>query len=100
VAAADVEWDDDTISDGDVPHLRPGLLDDSHGLVAEDVALAHEGAHHFVEMEVGAADSGGRDPDDHVLRLADVRIGNVLDPDIALAVPGESAHEASSPPLG
>jgi hypothetical protein len=43
-------------------------------------------------MKVGAADPGGGDPADDVVGLADARVGDILDPDIALAVPGDCFH--------
>ena len=72
----------------------PGLLDDAHRLVAEHVAGVEVRRHHLVEVEVRAAHAGGGDPDDHVVGLADARVGNLVDPDIALALPGECLHYA------
>ena len=72
--------------------LGADLLDDPHRLVAEDVALAHERAEDLVEVQVGTADAGRRDADDRVGRLLDGRVGDGVDADVALAVPGDSSH--------
>jgi hypothetical protein len=60
--------------------------------VAEHVAGVEVRRHDLVEVEVRAAHAGGGDADDDVVRLADVRVGDLLDPDIALAVPGDCLH--------
>ena len=77
--------------------LRADLLDDAHRLVAEDVALVDERPHHLVEVEVGAADAGRRDPDDGVGRLLDRRVRDRVDPDVPLAVPGDRFHPIRLP---
>ena len=51
-----------------------------------------ERPHHLVEMEVGPADSARRDPDDGVGRLLDLRVGNRVDANVALAVPSDCSH--------
>ena len=81
----------------DVRDVGADLLDDPHRLVAEDVALAHERAEHLVQVQVGAADPGRRDPDDRVGRLLDRRVGDRVDPDVALAVPHHCLHELPPP---
>jgi hypothetical protein len=52
VPARDVEGDHDAVAGSDVRDLGAHFLDDAHGLVAEDVALAHERPHHLVEVQV------------------------------------------------
>ncbi len=42
-------------------HLRPDLLHDAHELVPHDVAALHPGHAAQVQVQVGAADGGGRD---------------------------------------
>ena len=96
-AAGDVERDHHAIALGDVGDLGADLLDDAHRLVAEDVALAHERAEDLVEVEVGAADAGRRDADDRVGRVLDARIGDGVDADVALPMPGDSFHALALP---
>ena len=66
VPARDVERDHDPVPGRDVLHLGADLLHDAHRLMAEDVAVAHEGAHHLVEVEVRAADRRGGHAHDRV----------------------------------
>jgi hypothetical protein len=68
------------------------LLDDADRLVAEDPPLlrpCHRPAH---EVEIGPADPSGRDPDDGVRRLADLGLGNVVQPNVADAVVHDRFH--------
>ena len=81
----------------DVGDLGADLLDDAHRLVAEDVALVHERAEHLVEVQVGAADAARGDADDRVGRLLDRRVGDRVDANVALAVPGDCLHRAPIP---
>jgi hypothetical protein len=43
-------------------------------------------------VEIRAAQARGGDANDYVVRLADARVGDLLDPDIALAVPGDGLN--------
>jgi hypothetical protein len=92
LAARDREGDDHAVADLHTRDAGADLLDDAHGLVAEDVALADERAEEFVEVQVGAADRCGRHADDGVRRFDDVRVRYVLDGDVALPLPGECLH--------
>jgi hypothetical protein len=56
VAAGDAEGHYHAVAGLDLLDLAPHFLDDPHRLVAEDVALAHERPHHFVQVKVGPAD--------------------------------------------
>ncbi len=94
-AAGDVEGDDDPVADVQVAGVRTHLLDDAHGLVAEDVAPLQEGAEHLVEMEVGSADGGRGHADDGVVGLLDHRVGDRLHRDGSLALPGQCSHQDS-----
>ena len=49
-AAGDLEGDDDAVPDPEVAGVRTDLLDDTHRLMAEDVAGVHERAEYFVEV--------------------------------------------------
>ena len=97
VPAGDVEGDDDAVARRYVLHVRPYLFDDAHGLVADDVALAHEGRELGVKVQVGAADGGGGYADDGVGGLLDDRVGDVVHPDVFLAVP-DYGLQGSLPP--
>jgi hypothetical protein len=97
VPAGDVERDDHAVARGDVRDLRPDGLDDTHRLVAEDVAGVDERAQHLVEVQVRAAQAGGRDADDRVGGLFDRRIGNRVDAHVVGPVPGECLHDEALP---
>ena len=92
VPAGDLERDGDAVADLQVAALRADLDDLAHVLVAEDVAVAHERGQRLVEVQVGAADVRRRDPDDRVGRGLDERVGHLLDPNVALPVPGHCLH--------
>ena len=91
-SAGDVEGDDHPVADLEFANVRAQLLDDAKRLVPEDVALAEERAEELVQVQIGAADPGGRDLDDHVGRLLEHRIGNRLDAHVTLPVPGQCPH--------
>jgi hypothetical protein len=95
VSAGDLERDDHAVARREVGDLGAYLLDYTHRLVAEDVALLHERRQNLVEVEVGAADRRGRDAYDRVVRLLDRRVGDFVYPDIPLAVPRQRLHSAS-----
>jgi hypothetical protein len=78
-----------------VHHVGADLLHAPHRLVAQDVALVHEGAHHLVEMQVRAADADGHDLDDRVGGMLDARVGHGVHADIALAVECHCLHRSS-----
>ena len=71
-------------------------LDDlAHEFVAEHVAGLH-GRHLAVhQVEVRAADGAGRHLDDDVAGILDLRIGNRVAADVALAVPAQCLHGGS-----
>jgi len=96
MSTADGERDHHAVADLEVADGRAHLLDDPHRLVPEDVAHAHEGAEHLVEVQVGAADRGARDPDDGVGRGLDPRVRHFPDLHVALPLPGQCLHLASS----
>ena len=68
-------------------------LDDlSHEFVAQDVALLHGRDVAVIKMQVGTADPGQGDLHDGVLGIAYLRIGDVIHPDIMLAMPAYCLH--------
>jgi len=84
VAAGDGGGHHDAVADVQVAHVAAQRLDDTHGLMAEDGALAHaaDGATH--EVQVGAADGRCGDADHRIgagqhLGLCDVVQAYVAD---------------------
>jgi hypothetical protein len=96
-AAGDLERNDHAVARGELGHARADLLDHAHRLVAQDRALLDEGAEHLVQVQVGAADRRGRHAHDRVRGLLDRRVGNVVDPHVALSVPSQSFHPPALP---
>ena len=99
VAAGDVERDHDAVADerGD---LRADLLDDPHRLVAEHVAGVQERRQHGVEVQVGSAQPGRGDADDDVGGVLDRGVRNLVDADVADALPCQCFHSRSLPGRG
>ena len=92
VPARDVERDDDPVARLHALDLAAHVRDDSHRLVPEDIALLHERGEHLVEVQVRAADPARGHLDDHVRRLLDRRIRDLVHPHVALAVPDDRLH--------
>ena len=92
VAAGDRERDDDAVADLEVVHAAADLDDLAHELVPEDVALLHRRDVAVVEVQVGAADRGRRDPHDRVAVVEDLRVGDVLDLDGVASRPDVRPH--------
>ena len=99
-AAADVERDDDPVADLQVEDVGTDLLDDAHRLVTDDVAGVHERRERLVEVQVRAAQPGGGDADDRVGGVDDRGVGDVLDADVARALPGHCLHVCMPPRSG
>jgi hypothetical protein len=76
-AAGDRKWDDHPISYLQLPDPGPSLHHFSHELVAENVALLHGRHVAVVEMQIGPANRGGRDPDDYILGVEYAGFGHV-----------------------
>jgi hypothetical protein len=76
----------------EVADVGADLLDHADGFVAEDLARLH--ARHGApdEVQVGAADRGGGDPNDGIGRLLDLRFGDGLEADISNVVPHDCLH--------
>ena len=81
LAAGDIERHQDVIADLQFLHLRADLLHHAGDLVAE--RHPHPGIRHgpIVQMQIGPADTGARDPDDGILRMQDLRHGFMIDAD-------------------
>ena len=76
-AAAYVERHHDPVASGQRLDSGPDLFDYAHVLVAEDDARLGGGPT-LIHVQVGAADATGGDPDDHVIRVLQLGIGNFL----------------------
>jgi hypothetical protein len=98
VATGDVEGNDDTVAGADVLDLGPDLLDDPHWLVPEDVAAIQKGAHHFVQVQVRAADRRGGDVHHGIGRLFDSGIRDLLHANVATPLPDECLHDPGGMP--
>ena len=72
--------------------INADLLDNPHGLVAEDVSRSQVGTEHRIEMEVGAANGRRRHANDRVGRFKDLRIRHRLDAKVLAALPCECTH--------
>ena len=92
VPAGDVERDDDPVADGQVGDVRTDFLDDAHGLVPEDVTGLQVRSEHAVQVQVRPADRGRGHLDDHVVGLLDLRVRNLFDPHVRVALPRQSFH--------
>ncbi len=96
LAARDGERHDDPVADLEPLHLGADLDDLAHRLVPEDLSLLHERAEvAIVEVQVRAADGSARDLDDQVLRVFELGLGNVLDPDVLRPMPHDRSHRGS-----
>ena len=92
VPAADVERDHHPIACREILDVASDFLDDTHGLVAEDVARAHERPEHLVQVKVGPTDVGARDPDDRIGRFLDHRVGHGVDGHLPPSLPRDCSH--------
>ncbi len=90
--ARDLEGHDDPITWVQTVDLAPHLLDDSHRLMPEHIALAHERSKDLVQVQIGTTQTGRRHLDDGVRRLLDDRVGNGVHPDVPLAMPDCCSH--------
>ena len=73
-----------------------GFLDDAHELVAEDVARFGGWHRPPVEVEVGAANGGGGNPQDDIVVLLDFRFGNVFDAHVVATLIDQCFHAGGS----
>lgn len=91
--AGDGGGNDHPVADGEVAHPRAHLLYHAHGLVAEHGAGFHAGhgaAHH---VQVGTADGAAGDLDDGVVDALDLRLGNVVQTNVADTVEHDRLHD-------
>ena len=81
LAAGDVEGHQHVVAHLQLLHFLADLLHHAGELMAK--RHARPGVRHgaVVEMEVGPADAGARDPDDGILRVQDLRHGFLVDAD-------------------
>lgn len=62
--------------------------------MAEDVTVPHARHLAAIQMQIAAADGGGRDFEDDVVRVQQYRIGNVVHAHVVRAVPCQCLHDA------
>src|SRR4051812_30962571 len=60
--------------------------------MAEDVALTHERAEHFVQMQIRSADVGARDANDRVVGFLDRRVWHRVDRHLPSSLPRDCSH--------
>jgi len=60
--------------------------------VAENVAALHRWLIAVEQVQIRAADGAGRNLDDGVPRILDLRIRNRIDANVAFSMPAECAH--------
>ncbi|CAB4915252.1 unannotated protein [freshwater metagenome] len=92
VPAGDLERDGDPVADPQVAGLAADLDHLAHGLVPHHVAHVHERGEGLDQVQVRAADVRRRHADDRVRGLLDGGVGDLVHPDVALAVPGHCLH--------
>src|SRR6185437_9367032 len=91
-AAGDREWVDDAVAHLELPDLGAYLDDFAHELMPDDVSREHPRNVTVVDMEIRAADRRRGDAHDGVARIEDLRVRNVLDPQLLSAVPDIRFH--------
>jgi hypothetical protein len=94
-AAGNRERHDHAVALFEVRHGAADFDDLAHRLVAEDVALLHRRHEPVEEVQVGAADAAGGDPDDRIAGVLDLGVGNGVDANVASAVPTQGFHRGS-----
>src|SRR5690606_31353210 len=95
IAARDGEGHHDPVADGKVAHGRTDLDDFAHELMTQDVSAQHAWYVAIVEVHIRTADRGASHFHDGVARVQDARLGDVLDADLADALPTHRFHSAS-----
>ena len=96
VSAGDHKRHNNSIPNCEFRHAVAHFFDDAHRLVAKDVAPREERPEHAVEVQVGPANRGRRDPDDHIPRILDGGPGDRRNFDLAVRLPRHCAHGSSS----
>jgi hypothetical protein len=90
--AGDRRGDHHPVAHLEVAHHVAYSFDDADTLMAEDPAFLHAAEGAADEVQVGAADCRGGQPDDRVGRLFDLRIRDILNADIADPAPNHCLH--------
>jgi hypothetical protein len=98
-AATDIEWQDNFIALLDGIDRLPNLNDLAKILVAKDFAFL-DVRPAFVHMEIGAADIGGGESDNHIGQFLDLGIGNIVDRNFPGTVVHKCFHDATFPAQG
>jgi hypothetical protein len=93
LSACDGEGDHDAITAREVLHVAADFFDHAHELVAEHHGLGLW-KRAVVDVEIRAADGGGRHADDRVARMFDLGIGLVVDRDVFGRVKNQGLHRS------
>jgi hypothetical protein len=93
--AGDVEGQDDAVALLQLRDAVTDLLDDAHVLVPEDDPRLGAGAA-LVHVQVGAADGRRRDLDDHVGRVLDAGVIDLVDRDLVRLLVDDGSHALGS----
>ncbi len=96
-AAGDHERDDHAVAWADCCNPSAHFLDNTHELMAENVAMLGLRNLAAIEVQVRPADGRGRHAQDNVVGLLQDRIRNGVDLDVMGAVIGESSHVCDLP---
>jgi len=78
---------DDPVADLEVGDLGPELDHLAHVFMTKDVVAFHGRLVAVERVEVGTTDGAGRDLDDRIAGMPDLRIRNSVHPNVAFSVP-------------
>ncbi|MNL43009.1 hypothetical protein D3C87_1654990 [compost metagenome] len=92
VTTSDDKRNDDTIPALHLGHRTPGVFDDAHEFMAENVAVFDCGNLAAIQVQIGTANCSGRDTQNNVVGLLDDRIRNGFNPDLVGAVISHCSH--------
>lgn len=95
VSAGNDKGDHHAIAFLQIFHLCAALDDFPHKLMAKNVAVLHLRDLSAIEMQIGAADSRGRDAQNDIVGLFDNGIGDILDANMVRTVIRKCFHATS-----
>jgi hypothetical protein len=95
-AAADGRGDHHAVAGSEVPDVAAELFDSADRLVAENGPRAHTRHRPADKMQVGAADRAAGDPYDRVRPIEQLGLCDLLEADLAYALPDDSLHRTGS----
>ena len=95
VPAGDNKGDHHAIALLQILNLCAALDDFPHKLMAKNIAVLHLRYLSAVEMQIGAADSRGRDAQNNIVGLFDDGVGDILDANMVWTVIRKCFHATS-----